>query len=268
MASIDTVLASVSAVSVVTAATVATGDSATVRSFAPPATARLLDVITAATGAGDGIVRITSPYLHDTTRGITLTSKALNPIANLPRAVSQPLSSQDTLALSAQSPASTSSVQLFALLNYYSDLGASDARLHSLGDFSGSVVDIKPVEVDCTANATPGQWTDAVITTTENLLKANTDYAVLGFVTDVNVGVVAIKGQDTGSLRIGSSGAQQSFYTRECFVTLAEQTGLPLIPVINAANANNTYVSVADAAASTAVKVQVILAELASNLSS
>lgn len=262
MASIDTVLASVTNSTALTAVTVANGDSLTVRSFAPPAQAFLGDIFV--DGGQAVTARLTSPYLHDTTRGITVTTAQAPSLRTLPRYGSQPLSTQDAMALQANSGSANSSV--IALQNYYTDLGASDARLAMWGDISGLIKQVKPVEVDCTSSATIGQWSDTLITTTENLLRANTDYAILGYITDVACAVVGVKGQDTGSLRICGPGSVLSFSTSEYFIDKSNDSGRPWIPVINAANANNTSASVATITASVAVKVQLILAELSQNI--
>lgn len=262
MPSIDTVLTQVTNSAALAAVTVANGDSLTVRSFASPATARLTDLFIK---GGQAVqARVTSPYLADTTRGITVTVAQVHGDRVLPKEAAQALSSQDTLVLQANSGAANSSI--VALANYYSDLGASNARLHMWGDIAGIIANIKPLEVDAAASATIGQWTDTAITTTENLLKANTDYAVLGFLTDVAVACVGVRGQDTGSLRICGPAGNLAIDTSSYFVDRSNELGIPYIPVINAANAGNTGASVADNAASTAVKVQLILAELSQNL--
>lgn len=262
MTSIDTVLGQVTNQVALTNVTVAAGDSLTVRSFGPPAQALLGDIIVK--GGQSVTARLTSPYLHDTTRGITVITAQAPSVRTLPRELGQPLSSQDNMILQALSGGANSTIA--ALQIYYTDLGASDARLHSWGDIGGLINQIKPVEIDVAASGTIGAWNDTVITTTENLLKANTDYAILGYQVDVACAVVAIKGQDTGSLRISGPGSVLSFATDNYFVDKANATGMPWIPVINAANVNNTFVSVADNAAGTAVKVQLIMAELSHNL--
>lgn len=262
MASIDTVLAQVTNETTLTGVTVANGDSLTVRSFSPPAQAFLDDVVIK--GGQVSEAQLTSPYLADTTRGITFLTAQAPSTRLIPRYAAQPLSSQDTLKLTATSGAANST--LVALLNYYTDLGASDARLYNPGDVLGLITQIKPLEVDTTTSATIGEWVDTAITTTEDLLAANRDYAVLGYVADVAVGVVGVKGQDTGSLRICGPGSVLTYDTSEYFVQKSLDSGRAYIPVINAANANNTSVSVADNAASTAVKVQLILGLLAHNL--
>src|SRR5581483_5793312 len=189
MPAIDTVLGQVTNQTGLTAITVATGDSLAVRSFAPPAMAFLEDFTIK--GGQAVTARITSPYLHDTTRGITmLTAQAPN-LYGLPKYVAQQLSPQDVLAVQINSGAANSSV--IALHTYYTDLGASSARLSDWGTVKPLVGDIKPVEIDVTASATIGQWNDLALTTTENLLRANTDYAVLGYTVDAACAVVAFK---------------------------------------------------------------------------
>jgi hypothetical protein len=259
MASLDTVLTQVTNQTALTNVTVAPGDSLTVRAFRSPQQAFLDDIVLKGGQSVTG--RLTSPYLHDTTRGITVLTAQAPSVETINNYASQALSSQDPMVLQALSGAANSTIA--ALLTYYTDLGASDARLHLFGDIAGLINQIKPVEVDVTASATIGAWNDTLITTTENLLKANTDYAVLGYIVDVACAVVAIKGQDTGNLRCGGPGSVLSFVTNTYFVDKSNTLGRPYIPVINAANVNNTFVSVADNAASTAVKVQMQLAELA-----
>ena len=264
MASIDTILGRVTNSSnVLTAITVAAGDSLTVRNFPSSAQAFLENVITK--GVASVTNRILSPYLHDNSRGITSISAQTPAVANLGKRYSQALTAQDTLIDQLTSGAADSTA--VALQAYYTDLGASDARLASWGDISGIIQNVKPVEVDVTASATIGAWNDTAITTTENLLRANTDYAVLGYLVDVACLCVALKGQDTASLRIAGPGSVLTQETSEYFLDVTQDTGRPHIPIINAANVNNTTVSVADNVASTAVKVQLILAELTQNIS-
>jgi hypothetical protein len=262
MSFVDTVLAQVTNSAALTNVTFAAGDSLTVRGFDSPAHCYLDDIIVK--GGQVTTARLTSPNLHDSTRGITVLTSQAPSERTLPRYVTQSMRSQDNLVFQGNSGAANSSV--FALQLYYEGSDGNSARLAHLGDLAGLVVNIKPLEIDCATSATIGQWADTSITVTDNLLSANADYALLGLVVDTAVGVVAIKGQDTGNLRIGVPGSALSFVTSEYFVEKSNDTGRPYIPIINAANANNTVISVADNAASTAVKVQLILAELATKL--
>ena len=244
--------------------TASPGDTFQVRSFRQGASAYLENIILK--GAAAHTARVLSPQLHDNVRGITVISGQAPTQFSLPRETGQPLTSADVLQVQANSGAADSTV--VALQNYYTDLPGAEARLHSWGDIAGNIKSIKPLEVDCVAGATVGQWADTLVTSTENLLHANTDYAVLGYTCDVAVGAVALKGADTSNYRIGGPGSVLQDVTADYFVDLDFFHSRPHIPVFNAANAGSTFVSVVDNAASTAVKVQLILAELASNLAS
>lgn len=265
MTAIDTVVGHAANPSTTfTAVTMNTGDSATVRSFPQQNTAKLERIIRG--GATSGAARILSPLLHDPTRGITYTSPENPLLVTLPQIIGQRLYPQDTLQI--QVTGGTAETDLVALSIYYDNLPGSNARLHSWGDIASLIDYIKPVEVDVTNSATIGTWTDTVITTTENLLKANTDYAVLGYLTDTAQSVIAIKGSETGNLRIGGPGTTATYDTGNYFVEWTLREGTPHIPVINSANQGSIYVSTADVVASSTPKVQLILAHLTSNLPS
>src|SRR5487761_311635 len=92
--------------------------------------------------------------------------------------------------------------------------------------------------------------------------------AVLGYLTDVAVAAVGIKGQETGNLRICGPATVLTQDTTDYFIRQALRSGRPHIPVFNSANAGSVYASCCDSAASTAVKVQLMLAEMSQNLSS
>lgn len=253
--------------STLAAGTMAPGDSATIRNFPMTADAKLLaayydDVTTPLAW------RVRSPLLHDNVRGIQFGPGATAPAALLPLALSQELEPQDTLTFELSTAAATGKA-LGALLIWYSNLPGATARLYSPGDIQGNVENIKPLLVSIGSGAnTAGQWLDTVITTTESLLHANTDYAVLGATLDVAVACLAIKGIDTGNLRVGCPGGVNNPYGPDYFVRLAQQSGLPTIPVINAANAGSTFVSIISSAATAAASsFTLYLAELTHNVS-
>jgi hypothetical protein len=95
-----------------------------------------------------------------------------------------------------------------------------------------------------------------------DLLHANSQYAVLGYLTDVAVPAVAIRGIDVGNLRCGGPGLLMPDYTQWYFCDMSMNTGRPHIPVINANNKGGTFVSVLGLTASVAVNVSLIMAEL------
>lgn len=239
-----------------TAATPLSGDSLTVRNFpvTSPAYLHSFD----RTGATKGVYRVRSPRLHDNVRGFHIAASETPTLFALPPYNNQTLYPQDTLIIEQTGGASEYDVVLMGI--YYTQLGSSGQRLHAWGDIAGLIQYIDTIEVSTTSGATPVAWTDTVITTTDNLLRANTDYAVLGYTVDTAIAAVAIKGADTSNFRIGGPGKILANQTCDYFVRMSNETGRPCIPVINAANAGNTFVSTFDVGASTASNVTLIVA--------
>jgi hypothetical protein len=268
MGAIDTIAAYQGTVaSTLAAGVMATGDSATVRNFPNTAKAQIVaafyDDVTSPLPA-----RIRSPLLHDNVDGIEFDPGTSAPSELLPPYACQQLQPQDQLTFELSTAASTGKALLAAMV-YYSQLPGAAARLFGLGDIQGLVKSIKPLRVSVGSGAnTAGQWYDLPITTTENLLHANTDYAVLGITCTAAVAAVGIKGTDTGNLRVCAPGGTNNPYAPEYFVRLANDSGMPTIPVINSANAGSTFISIISSAATGATSVvSVILAELTQPLS-
>ena len=267
MSAIDTIASFQTTVgSTFAAGVMAGGDSATIRNFPQASEARLLaafyDSVTSVQPW-----RVRSPLLHDNVQGIRFFPGQSPSQVLLPRFAAQNLEPQDTLVFELSTAAATGKA-LGSLLVFYDSLPGAAARLYSPGDIRPLVKNIKPLVVTVGSGAnTAGQWLDTLLTNTENLLHANTDYAVLGIVTDTAVASVAVKGIDTGNLRVGAPGTLNADVTSEWFVRLSEWTGKPCIPVINAANAAGTFVSIiSSAATAAALDAQLILAELSQNL--
>lgn len=245
----------------ITALTAATGDSFSVRNFDTPGQALLLDLW--ALGAAAQIVRVRSPRLHDNVQGIRSRTIAATPQPLLPDVAEQPLYAQDTLIL--ESSGGGAETDMLTILNYYSDLPGSNARLFRYEEIAPRIRNVLGNEVAITTGATAGDYGgSAAINSAFDLLKANTDYAILGYVTDVSVCTVGVRGPDTSNFRVGGPGTTSRVETRDWFVDLSRQSGLPLIPVFNAANKAGTLVDLVHNATATTVNVDLILAELAS----
>jgi hypothetical protein len=245
-----------------TAFTAASGDSLSVRNFAFADGAQLQNLIRMGTTAGFSQVR--SPLLHDNVRGIRVTPGESPSVFSLPGVAMQNLRPQDTLIVEGSGGAAE--VDLICLTNYYNNLPGAQARLFNWGDISPLIKNIKPISVAVTTSVTAGTWTDTVITTTEDLTHANTDYALLGYMASTAVGVVALKGIDTGNLRAGGPGSTSELATTNYFQYMGQATGQPWIPVFNSANKNGTFVSCTAATASVSTTIELIFAELSSNL--
>lgn len=241
-----------------TAATVANGDSLSIRAFKDNGKALLENVYLQ--GSGTRRVRILSPRLHDNVTGISWQSAESPTEFLMPAGTHQAMYSSDTLV--AQLDAAASSDTVAALNMYYSDLPGINAELKSWKEVEPKILAIKPMEVDCTTSATIGAWSDTLLTTTENQLKADYDYAVLGMEVSAAVLCAGVKGSFTGNLRVCAPGASSTLKLVDYFVYMSEATGTPHIPVFNANDRNAIYVSTATNTASASVDVILYLAQL------
>lgn len=240
------------------AATVLGGDSFTVRNGAAGSRVILEEILRQ--GATAGFVRVRSPLLHDNVRGIMFTTPDTPSRFLFPPDAGQPLQPLDNLIV--EISGGGAEVDGGVMVNYYENLPGAAARLHLPGDILPNIKFIKPVQVACAVPGTAFTWTDTVMTTTENLLHATSDYAVLGYITDTACCAVGIKGQDTGNLRVCGWGSTDPSDTSDFFIRKSEREGRPWIPVINAANRFSTFASILTSAVAGTINVQLILAEL------
>lgn len=241
-----------------TAVTMATGDSAVVRQFTQ-GTVTLLEGVFRQSATSGG-TRILSAVLHDQTRGITIITAETPSIHSLPPRVGQPMQPGDTLTI--QMTGGTAETEVGAIQLYYQDVLGIAARLYNWGDIAGQIEHIKPLEVDCTPNGTAGVWSDTLINSTEDLLRADRKYAVLGYITDTAACAIAVKGAETGNVRIGGPGTTSNEDTDNWFLEQSEKHGTPHIPVISANNKGSTNVSLLTTATSGTVKVGLMMALL------
>lgn len=247
-----------------TAITVAPGDSTTVRNFNAQTIAFLHNITFQYSTAG-ARYRLRSPLFHDNVQGIrALPGETLTRMA-IAKETGQMLRPQDNMAAEAWSNAASEVVSM-ALHMWYQDLPGASARLKHWGDIAGLIRNLKNVDVVTAEAGTTGQWNDVAITATEDLLKANTDYAVLGFITDTLETAIGLKGPDTSNLRICAPGDIRTDELANYFVDISQRHGLPMIPIINAANKNATYACIGGRTTGTNVNVQLVLAELAQNV--
>lgn len=243
------------------AATVVTGDSFTLKNFGSPATAHLVGIFRE--HATQGFVKIVSPRFANTTTGIKL--RALDsPAAYLhPPYALQSLYSGDTWVVSVSGGKTTASPKhlVGAYQVFYSTVGGAAARLHNWADIEGNIQNLFTQTVTVAKGAYT-KWHTQLTNHTSDQMKADATYALLGYLVDAKLGIVALKAQETGNSRIGGPGTTRSEVTSNYFVTKSNNTGLPFIPVVNANNRGNINVSVLSTAATVAAKVTLIWAQL------
>jgi len=243
----------------ITGLTANTNNSFTVRNFADQDKCYLDGIWSQSATAG--VIRLRSPKMHDISQGIRFTDIAGVSRNLLPAGLSEVLYAQDTLTFEMSGGASETDAGF--LLVAYDNLPGSDARFATFDQVKTRVVHVLTAEVTVTNPTTAGDWSaGTAINATFDLLKANTDYAVLGYQAASAVGAVALVGPDTGNYRVGGPGTTESIETRHWFKRMGEATGRPYIPIFNSANKANTNITVAHTTASGSTTVDVVLAQL------
>ena len=245
----------------ITALTADTGDSFTVRNFTN-GRAWLLNVW--AKEGTIGIARIRSSLLHDISQAIRLRvplAAKCRPL--LPLDHRQLLVAQDTLTVELSGGGAETDALSF--LVYYEDAPGGTQSFITHAELASRRVYTVGLEVPVTSGGTAGQYGGTVAVNagaSANILKANTAYAIVGYLTDTELVNIGINGPDFGNVRIAGPGSTDAFVTRDWFDRLSIEQDLPLIPVINSANAANTNLDVIDTATGTSINVTLILEQL------
>lgn len=211
-----------------------------------------------------GSLRIRSPKMHDNTRGITVGVYPATVLPLMPFGLFQKLTPQDSLIVEQSGSATAGDIESGSFLNYYEDLPGVSARFISPKELMSRGVQVKPV-VNTLALGTSGGYSGSVaLNATEDLLKANTDYALIGYECDAECCTVAWRGADTGNLRVGGPGnPTQRHVTGNWFQRLSMAFDLSLIPVFNSANKSGITLDGIQDENGTDVVVNSILVELA-----
>jgi hypothetical protein len=246
-AALDTVVSTGTAIGAALAATtINAGDSFTVKNAVLTTDVWLLNFWVDAQVAG--MVRIRSPKLHDNTDAIRSRTRlnCLEPL--LPWGAPQKLVPQDTEIVELAGSAVAGDIESVVQMLYYADLPGQAARFITPDTLKQRLVNFFGNRLAITVGSTAAYTGGRAINADQDLLQANTDYAVLGMTTDIRVSAVCLRGPDTGNLRVACPGGAdvQGAMKRygSFFRDLSFWYGLPLIPVINSANKGATQIDV------------------------
>jgi hypothetical protein len=199
---LDTVVYTGTAIGATLAAgTIATGDSFQIRNMAPNVQAQLLQVW--ADHQVAGIVRVRSPKFHDNVDGIRFRAAIGNLDPQIPWGAPQPLYPQDVLTGELSGSAVAGDIESVVLSIYYPDLPGTNARLWTWDQVKAKYKNLVGQRIAMTIGSTAGYNGARAINADTDLLKANTDYALLGATSDVETAAITVKGPDTGNLRVG-----------------------------------------------------------------
>ena len=250
---------------VFTTLTPGTGQSFVVRGTDTSKGTWLLNAWAFNTTAGE--LRITSPRLHDQIQGIRnrITAAFVPPLLPGPHtdAYAQRLYAQDNMTVQLTGGGGAE-IDNAGLLLAYDDLGGVNGRFIDMPTLVKVGLNEVTAEVTVAAVVT-GDWGGAVaINSTFDTLKANTDYALLGGMTDTRGTAVGITGVDFGNLRVGFP-AEPTLRdtTNNWFVGIASTLNLPAIPVFNSANKSAITIDVETNGAGGTYIVNLILLEMA-----
>ena len=190
-----------------------------------------------------GIVRAMSPRMANNNQGIHIDSVVANLAVLIPILASQKLYSQDVLNLGISGSAVAGDIEGAGFLVYYPDLPGASGNFITKDEMLGRATNIMTNRNALVLGAGGGYTGAAALNATENMFKANKDYAILGY--NVSAACVAIRmiASDLGNIGIGGPGDPvHKRFTSKFFINLSELTGLPLIPVINSANAGGIII--------------------------
>jgi hypothetical protein len=186
-----------------------------------------------------GQVRIRSPKLHDNVEGIRLSAQAANTSPLFPADCKQLLYPQDTLIVE-QTGGGAGVIDSTSLLIAYEDLPGLSGTFIDSETLRKRGLNLVGVQVTLPAAAfgvAGGYCPPIALNAAFDLLKANTPYALIGYLVNPEVCVVRWRGSDIGNVGIGGPGNPiEDRLTRRFFIDLSDHSGLPCIPVFNSAN--------------------------------
>lgn len=238
------------------------GDSANINSFGSGQRA----FITSAWNKNQtaGIAQIRSQRMHDLTNGYRFRALTGAPSQQWPRGNFQEVFSQDAIIYEISGSAVAGDFELLSSLIYYTKQDGIAQRLITWQEYYARKMYDVTIETSITGGAGGGYTGEVAInTSTVYNLKANTDYAITGYLVNADVQSVVWKGPDTGNTRVGGPGnSSNKEITREFFVDMAKEYDVPFIPVFNSSNGPATTIGVmCDENAGTFI-VNTVLAQL------
>ena len=247
----------------------ATNESLSIRWLGSGTTCELIDAW-GADSATKCQFSIRSPLLHDNVRGIrfghmanpTLSANSGKPQFYLSPYWTQPYDPTDTLTIEANGTAADRVV--FSQLLRYEVPGPLGARLLSHTEVQARLRNLVGILVAPTGAATGDFGTGVALNSSDDRLKANTDYALIGATSDLMYTTCALFGPDTGNLSVSWPGSWQEDIQAGYFFELSRQLQKPMIPVINSNNKGVTFIKIADAGGAISPNIVLQFAELAS----
>jgi hypothetical protein len=263
MPALDTVTSTGTAIGATLAATtIASGDSFQIKNGAPNSDIWLVNAWADNQVAGE--VRIRSPKMHDNVDAIRSRVQVgvVKPL--LPLGAPQRLYPQDVEIVELAGSAVAGDIESVVQQIYYADLQGQNARLFPWEQIRPRIKNVIGVRLAITLGSTAGYNGARALNADVDLLRANTDFALLGMTTNTECAAVCLRGPDTANLRVAVPGEPD--LTEDAawwFRLLSMHYGLPTVPVLNSANKGATLVDCVNDENGGTANVVIWLAELA-----
>ncbi len=210
-----------------------------------------------------GIFRIRSPLMHDNVQGISADILIANGRPLMALGSMQRLFSQDTLNIELSGSATGSDIEQAGLLIYYENIEGQNSNLKSWSDIKNNIVNIVNVKNTLTMGTAGSYSGEEAIDADVDLLKANTNYAILGCMTTLQQGSIGWRSADFANFRVGMPGIiSDKQLSANWFKNLSIETGLDTIPVFNSANKGNTFIDATNDENASSPIINTILAQL------
>ncbi len=185
----------------------------------------------------NGVTQMVWPSGHDLVRGLRYPNIVLQPDNKVPLGLPLRFRAQDPLTVTQIGSATAGDIETVTLLVLYEDLPGTDSHLVNLATVRKRGVTSLTIQDTVTPTAGAVYSGARALNAASDLLKANTDYAILGGVTGANGGAITLRGVDTANLRVSMPClSADSNWTANWFAALSEAHGVNCIPVINSAN--------------------------------
>ena len=242
------------------AMTPGTGDSFTLRAQDANAGMYLISMHASMSVASGVYIR--SPRMHDNVTDLQFLIPAYTGFQPCFMGLRQPLVPQDNLSVVRLAGGAAAVPDLLAFTIYYENLVGAAGNLFTWDSIKDSIKNLTTVTVTAGAPAT-GQWTSSgAINVTQDLLKANTNYAILAAHSIPGACIVAVSGPCTGNVRLGIPTRNLGYDLGSRYlVDLSRISGLATIPVMKSADKGATLVYLADPTLSV-TSATLLLAEL------
>lgn len=243
------------------AAAAVTGDSLTMRNAIPGSSAKLIQLWAKQQVAGFTGILATS--WNDTSRGIQAMNSINNPVPLLGYPSNQPVQAQELISATIAGSAVAGDQEFGTMLLWYENVPGLSGRYIDSAQLETLAIRAVTVRLSITAVAT-GTYSGAVaLNSSTDLLRPNTDYALIGADCNVTCAAIGIRAPDWSNVRVGIPGnGTKMELTGSWFQALSDRLKMPFIPVFNNGNKAAILIDVLQDENATAVPLSLNVVEL------